>query len=210
MNKDKQVLKLEGVTYWQRGSGSGVQRMFLKVEKKERVLIYGTSGSGAKELYRVLSGQQKPVEGQLVTAGRLAVLPEQFPDFPHMTGKDYLLLPALLKKKKKHKAWKKIRGQVSSHWVWNLRSTCAASLSGFQQGILLAWMAFLQSPDVVLVGNCMQRMSSGEEKQFWEELNLLYQEGHAALLCISDSIPEFFSFDTVYCIAGGELTVERR
>lgn len=208
MEDDKYVLRLEDVSCWHPCEKTGIERVSLRVERGEFVCIYGPAGSGTADLYDILSGKQKPQDGNVSFSGAVRVIPERFPYFPRMTVKDYLLMPDILAGESGEKAWKRRKESLREHWLWRKRTMRVQFLSGFERGILMAWNAFSGNPDVVVTGNCMQYMDEGEEQLFWKEIEGFRQEKKAACVCICDRVRVPGGDGQVYRMADGKLIRE--
>src|SRR4051812_29300162 len=77
------MILLDRVTKTYNRSGDALERISLRVEPKEFVIIVGQSGAGKSTLFKLLTREEKPTSGKIIVGGM---------DYEHLRDRDVPLL----------------------------------------------------------------------------------------------------------------------
>lgn len=205
MDKKLIYFEMDGITRWHRYGKLLADRISCKIENSEQVLIWGEAGNGIREFLHIAAGIEVADEGKVEYEGRLAFVPEDFPEIKSMDVTEYMLLPLLIRGVNRMEAWRDAKPLLRESALWDKKSVKIQFLSGFEKCSLMVLMAFTLSPEILLVGNCMKLLSSDEEKIFWCETSAYIKKFGTALLCFSENSSVPYEFDRKYRLFNARL-----
>ncbi len=184
----------------------------LRIERGERVFLYGPSGSGTTSLLNILAGINIPQQGSLQILGEslmdlsqrqrdkfraqhMGIIFQQFNLISYLSVLDNLLLRAELASQNKTEAKQRAATLLTILGLSGFQHQKAQNLSvGQQQRVAIA-RALINSPEIIIADEPTSALDSDNRDAFVELLFANAQAVNATILLVSHdkSLSHFFS-----------------
>jgi len=212
------VIHLEGVEFqYPRAKHKTLSISSLKIEKEERIFLYGPSGSGKSTLLEVLAGVLTPQQGKVQILGqdlkemspserdhfRAAHLGYVFQSFnliPYLSVEENIALPIHLSSERKKRLAQtsvsnEIRHLCESLGISELRNRAVTELSVGQQQRVAVARALLGKPELILADEPTSSLDQDHRQKFIELLFQVCQEQKTTVVFVSHdrSLEKLFS-----------------
>lgn len=181
-----------------------VKGVDLKVERGEFLAIVGESGSGKSTLLYLLSGADKPSEGEVTLFGKmlnsiddneLAMLRRQKFSFVYqydnlvsnLTAYENIILPLILDKKKIDNEEQRILELIKYLQIENCIDKFPKELSGGQQQRVALARALVINPELIFLDEPTGSLDTAMGKQVMELLKEINEKRKVALVLVTHS-----------------------
>jgi NitT/TauT family transport system ATP-binding protein len=196
---------------WKRyGDQIVLENINLDVASGEFVTIIGASGCGKTTLLRMLLGEERPSQGQLLLDGQplpdepgpdRGVVFQKYSVFPHMTvlnnvmvGEEFAAAPltARLFGKARRQARERALQMLSAVGLADAGNKYPAALSGGMQQRLAIAQALLRQPRILLLDEPFGALDPGIRADMHELILKLWQELGLTIFMTSHDLKESF------------------
>ena len=144
------IIQLTDVNKWY-GPFHALKDVSLDVAKGEKVVVAGPSGSGKSTMIRCINKLEEHQSGEIVVAGDVGMVFQQFNLFPHLTVLENLTLaPIMVRKKSKAEANDLAMAYLERVKIPHQAGKFPGQLSGGQQQRVAIARALCMQPDVML------------------------------------------------------------
>ena len=162
--------------------------------QQEFVCVVGPSGSGKSTLLRVLAGQLRPTQGEVIYTGprqpRLGMVFQQSNLMPWRTVLENITLPLELKGVPASLAHQQAREWIDQVGLRGFEQTWPRTLSGgMAQRVALA-RALIQDPDLLLLDEPFGSLDALTRERMGSELLDLWQSRRKTVIMVTHSISE--------------------
>lgn len=162
--------------------------------RQEFVCVVGPSGSGKSTLLRVLAGQLRPTQGEVVYSGgrqpRLGMVFQQSNLMPWRTVLENITLPLELQGVAANQARQKAQEWIDQVGLRGFEHTWPSTLSGgMAQRVALA-RALIQDPDLLLLDEPFGSLDALTRERMGSELLELWQSRRKTVIMVTHSISE--------------------
>ena len=213
-----QILRTENIskTY---GDREIVKDINITLNKGELVSLLGVSGSGKTTIFNLISGLQKPDEGQIILednditgqAGKISYMLQKDLLFQHKTIVDNVALPLIIKGVRKKEARKRAAEAFEAFGLGGCEKRYPSQLSGGMRQRAALLRTYLASDGVALLDepfSALDTLSKGAMHKWYLEV---MEHIDLSTLFITHDIDEAILLsDRVYILSGspGRIVAE--
>ncbi len=158
----------------------------LKIEKQDFFTLLGPSGCGKTTTLRLIAGLEFPDEGSIYIAGRnvtmelpknrnVAMVFQNYALYPHMTVKENIAYPLIVRKISKKEIENKVAFVAESLQISELLDRYPQQISGGQQQRVALARAVIQTPNVFLLDEPLSNLDAKlriEARSFLKRLSM--------------------------------------
>ncbi|WP_041077385.1 ABC transporter ATP-binding protein [Thermotoga caldifontis] len=163
-----------------------VQSVSLQIEKQDFFTLLGPSGCGKTTTLRLIAGLEFPDEGRIYIAGRdvtmelpkhrnVAMVFQNYALYPHMTVRENIAYPLVVRKIPKDEVRKKVAFVAESLQISELLDRYPQQISGGQQQRVALARAVIQTPNVFLLDEPLSNLDAKlriEARSFLKRLSM--------------------------------------
>jgi len=163
-----------------------VNRVSLKIEKQDFFTLLGPSGCGKTTTLRLIAGLEFPDEGKIYIAGKdvtmelpknrnVAMVFQNYALYPHMTVRENIAYPLLVRKVPKKDIEKKVAFVAETLQISDLLERYPQQISGGQQQRVALARAVIQTPNVFLLDEPLSNLDAKlriEARSFLKRLSM--------------------------------------
>ncbi len=160
--------------------------MSLQIEKQDFFTLLGPSGCGKTTTLRLIAGLEFPDEGRIYIAGRdvtmelpkhrnVAMVFQNYALYPHMTVRENIAYPLVVRKIPKDEVRKKVAFVAESLQISELLDRYPQQISGGQQQRVALARAVIQTPNVFLLDEPLSNLDAKlriEARSFLKRLSM--------------------------------------
>ncbi len=192
----------------------------ISVDKYEYCILLGPSGVGKTLLLNSIVGFIKPLRGSIIIDDidvtnlppekrGIAIVPQNFALFPHMSVYDNLAFPLKIKKLNKREIERRIIEISRLLEIENVLNRKPSTLSaGEAQRVAIA-RALLSEPRVLLLDEPLSNLDPGRKLSAMRLLHSLCKERDIYIIHVTHDIAEAVILgDKIYYMSGGEIVFE--
>ncbi|MFC0472582.1 ABC transporter ATP-binding protein [Halalkalibacter kiskunsagensis] len=208
----KPSLQLKGVSFHYKESKS--QQSFLildsfdfDVHKGEFISIIGPSGSGKSTIFRLITGLEEPLNGEILINGKrypnrfgkVGYMPQQDLLMPWRTILDNATLPLELKGVKKQEAHKKVSDLLGEFGLKDVEKKYPGDLSGGMRQRVSFLRTVLSGSNVLLLDEPFSALDAITRLSMQEWLLVQWEKWKTTILFITHDVDEaLFLSDRVF------------
>jgi len=206
------------------GQFKALDRISLKLEQGQTVIVVGPNGAGKSTLLRTIAGLQKPRQGTIEFEGRriermeahtvvesgISMVPEGGRVFPHLSVLDNL----------KVGSYNKAARPKAEKWLLRIfelfpiladrKKQQAGSLSGGERQMLAIARSLMSQPKLILLDEPSLGLAPLVVNMVFEFVRTMKAEGYAILLVEQNANKALKLADYAYLIESGKLVFEGR
>ncbi len=199
------------------GQTSVLRKVSLEVAEGEFLTILGESGSGKTTLLRIISGFERPDEGEVWMKGeRLDVLPpnrrgvntvfQSYALFPHLSVFENVAYGLRAKKTSGKEIAARVPAALAQVRMLEFANRRPAQLSGGQQQRVALSRALVNRPKLLLLDEPLSALDANLRRQMQSELKALQREVGIAFLFVTHDQEEAMALsDRIALLRAGEL-----
>ncbi|MEZ0391861.1 MAG: ABC transporter ATP-binding protein [Pseudobdellovibrionaceae bacterium] len=212
------MIELQGVEFqYPRAHLKTLEISKLKIEKGERVFLFGPSGSGKSTLLEILAGVLVPQKGSVrilnqkletlnsaqrdqFRSGHLGYIFQSFNLIPYLSVEENILLPLSFSPLRRERLQGKSPVSEVEHLchrlgILNLRQRKVTELSVGQQQRVAVARALLGNPEIILADEPTSSLDHDHREKFIQLLFQICEEKNTTLLFVSHdrSLEKLFS-----------------
>ena len=163
-----------------------VKNLNLNIKKGEFVTMLGPSGSGKTTTLMMLAGFETPTNGEIYLGDtaiskippyerEIGMVFQNYALFPHMTVKENLAFPLLVRKKSKSEIEERVKKVLDMVELGNFANRFPAQLSGGQQQRVALARALVFEPRLVLMDEPLGALDKNLREQMQYEIKHIHE-----------------------------------
>jgi multiple sugar transport system ATP-binding protein len=169
------------------GAYTALERLNLKVEDGEFLVLLGPSGCGKSTTMRLVAGLEEPSSGDILIGGRqvndvpardrdLAMVFQNYALYPHMTVADNIGYPLKIARVPKNERSERVRAAASKVEMEHLLTRRPGELSGGQRQRVALARAIVRTPQLFLMDEPLSNLDAKLRTVMRAELRHLQKE----------------------------------
>ncbi len=186
---------------------TAVNNVSFSIEKQDFFTLLGPSGCGKTTTLRLIAGLELPDEGKIFIANQdvtyklpkernVAMVFQNYALYPHMTVKENISYPLIVRKIHKQEIEKKVRFVAESLQISQLLDRYPQQISGGQQQRVALARAMIQTPTVFLLDEPLSNLDAKLRLEARSFLKHLYTELGTAVVYVTHDQAEAMALST--------------
>lgn len=193
------------------GNFQALSNVNLKVGAGEFMTILGSSGSGKTTLLKVITGFEKPEQGQVLIGEQdvanlqvyernIGMLFQNYALFPHMTVEENIAYPLKLRKMKKPEIAQAVGEMISLIKLNGMEKRYPKQLSGGQQQRVALARALVYRPPLLLLDEPLGALDKNLRHEMQFEIKRIQKELGITTISVTHDQEEALTMSDKICI----------
>ncbi len=211
------VFELDSVSKLYGPDRRAVDRVSLRVESGELLVLVGPSGCGKSSLLRMIAGLEEISEGEIRIEGRVvnplppkerdvAMVFQNYALYPHMTVFQNMAFGLELRKRPKEEIDRVVRETASLLGLEAMLDRRPRELSGGERQRVALGRAMVRKPSVFLFDEPLSNLDAKLRVQMRSEIHRLHQRLSATMIYVThDQVEAMTLGDRIAVLRGGVL-----
>jgi len=186
---------------------TAVNNVSFSIEKNDFFTLLGPSGCGKTTTLRLIAGLEIPDEGKILIADQdvtyklpkernVAMVFQNYALYPHMTVKENISYPLVVRKVQRQEIEKRVRFVADSLQIGQLLDRYPQQISGGQQQRVALARAMIQTPSVFLLDEPLSNLDAKLRLEARSFLKHLYTELGTAVVYVTHDQAEAMALST--------------
>lgn len=186
------------------GKNQILQGLDLEIAPGTLCGVVGENGSGKSTLLKILVGEWRPNEGEVIIKDKIGYCPQKVALFPHLTVEEHFSFFAAAYRVKS-KELKESKEHLTEYFSFGkYLNEKVAHLSGGTVQKLNLCLALLHKPKLLILDEPYNGFDWDTYLKFWEYVKTL-RKMNCSFLIVSHFITEKKIFDRIYTLDNGKL-----
>lgn len=222
----KEIIKLENVVRMIDDNRRSVNGVSLSINEKERVAVYGVSGSGKGTLMRLIAGMERPSDGKIFVADKavqemdadeaavfrnrnIGIVRPEAGLMERLSVFDNVSLPLVIRGVPATRRNKEVKELLKTLGILHIADASPAHLSVYETRAVSIARALVAQPKILLMYEAAAGLSERDAERLIGTINAISKYGDYTLLSFSVNVTAGLRTDRTFLLEYGKIQEER-